>query len=165
MEEAMKLSRMKIVQAIGVGLGYVILTGMAGGEAGQAAPEYISGSSLDASVSAASEAPVAHSATADPASRTLIVRRSRSGDVELHENSNDVTIARAGSAVMIMGGRVEGDHVTSPGEHLGGTIIGGQRFDLHPGDVLWIPAGVPHQMILPEGGSFTYLVVKSDAAS
>ena len=150
---------------IGIGIGYLVLGGMAAGGNGQTAvPEYRSANALDALVSTTEDGLVAHSATADPAARTLIVRRERSGDVELHERMNDVTIVRSGSAVMIMGGRLEGGRVTAPGEYLGGEIVGGRRYDLRPGDVLWIPAGVPHQMILPEGGSFTYLVVKSDAA-
>jgi hypothetical protein len=32
-----------------------------------------------------------------------------------------------------------------------------------PGDVLWIPAGAPHQSLVPKGGDFRYLAFKFEA--
>ena len=53
--------------------------------------------------------------------------------------------------------------VGAPGTGGGGEIVGGTRYPVAPGDVLWIPAGQPHQVILPAGASFTYVVAKYEA--
>ena len=37
---------------------------------------------------------------------------------------------------------------------------GGARQDVRPGDVVHIPAGTPHQMLLKDGETVTYFVVK-----
>ncbi len=38
--------------------------------------------------------------------------------------------------------------------------MGGTKQEVAAGDVVHIPAGVPHQMLLPQGGTITYFVVK-----
>lgn len=107
---------------------------------------------------------VTNAAVDDAAARTLIVRRDRPGQVEVHELLNDVVIVQGGTATLLAGGRAEGALATAPGEWRGGTIVGGERRALGRGDVAWIPAGVPHQMIVAPGRSFTYVVVKTDKA-
>jgi quercetin dioxygenase-like cupin family protein len=57
---------------------------------------------------------------------------------------------------------VAGNHQTAAGEFRGGTITGGQEYQLAPGDILWIPAGAPHQ-VTPKGGPFRYLAFKFEA--
>jgi hypothetical protein len=104
---------------------------------------------------------VTHSAVDDPAARTLIVRRDRPGLVEVHDGLNDVVVAQAGAAILLAGGRAEGGRQAEAGEWRGGTIVGGERRRLGPGDIAWIPAGVPHQLIVEPGGSFTYVVIKT----
>jgi hypothetical protein len=104
---------------------------------------------------------VTHAAVADAAARTIVVRRDRPGLVEVHDGLNDVVVAQAGAAILLAGGRAEGLRQTEAGEWRGGTIVGGARRRLAPGDVAWIPAGVPHQLIVARGGSFTYVVVKT----
>jgi hypothetical protein len=116
---------------------------------------------LRAMVATTADGLVTHSAMADPAARTLIVRRDRPGQVEVHDGLNDVVVAQAGAAILLAGGRAEGARQTEAGEWRGGTIVGGARRTLAPGDVAWIPAGVPHQLIVERGGSFTYVVVKT----
>jgi hypothetical protein len=108
---------------------------------------------------------VTHPAVDDPAAHTLIVRRDRPGLVEIHGVLNDVVVAQAGTATLLAGGRAEGGHEAGPEEWRGGTIVGGERRRLGPGDVAWIPAGIPHQLIVAPGGSFTYVVVKTAKAS
>jgi quercetin dioxygenase-like cupin family protein len=39
----------------------------------------------------------------------------------------------------------------------------GQVYNLAPGDVLWIPAGIPHQVRVPTGSAIEYLVFKFNA--
>ncbi len=49
---------------------------------------------------------------------------------------------------------------TGPNEVQGSSIKGGVKHDIGPGDVIEIPAGVPHQFFVAPGTSITYLVVK-----
>ncbi|HEY1607404.1 MAG TPA: cupin domain-containing protein [Allosphingosinicella sp.] len=147
---------------------------------------YAAGAWLAASVSAAAASPaaevvpaprlrayvartidglVSHPAFADPAAKTMVVRRDGPGEVEVHDRLNDVLVAQAGTAILRVGGRVAGGRETAPGEHRGGTIVGGRSRALHAGDVAWIPAGLPHQLIVKRGGSFIYVVVKTDKAA
>jgi uncharacterized RmlC-like cupin family protein len=59
---------------------------------------------------------------------------------------------------------VVGARVVSPGEHRGGRIEGGATRELGPGDLLVVPAGVPHQYLLGVGDTLRYLTVKVRAA-
>jgi mannose-6-phosphate isomerase-like protein (cupin superfamily) len=52
------------------------------------------------------------------------------------------------------------DETTALHEKRNGTIQGGTRETLAPGDVVRIPARVPHQLLLYGGHDFTYFVVK-----
>lgn len=65
-----------------------------------------------------------------------------------------------GTATLLHGGRVDGGRETAPGERRGGRITGGTRQVLAPGDVALIPAGTPHQVLVPATGSIRYLVTK-----
>jgi mannose-6-phosphate isomerase-like protein (cupin superfamily) len=123
--------------------------------------EHVPAATLKDYVATAKDGLVFRSATADPAARTLIVRREKAGDVETHDQMNDVMVIQDGEATMVMGGHAEGQQQTRPGEWIGGRIIGGQSYTMRPGDVLWIPAGIPHQMLIAPGGSFTYLAIKT----
>jgi uncharacterized RmlC-like cupin family protein len=50
--------------------------------------------------------------------------------------------------------------VEAPGEHRGGTIAGGASRAVGPGDLMIIPAGIPHQYVISPGDSLRYLTVK-----
>jgi mannose-6-phosphate isomerase-like protein (cupin superfamily) len=97
-----------------------------------------------------------------PGTTLLAARRDGPGLVELHIHQNDQFVVQAGHATVRVGGAVAGNHQTGPGEFRGGTITGGHDYQLAPGDILWIPAGAPHQ-VTPKGGTFRYLAFKFDA--
>ena len=42
----------------------------------------------------------------------------------------------------------------------GASVKGGTRQELKAGDVVHIPAGTPHQMLVAAGNTVTYFVVK-----
>ena len=98
-----------------------------------------------------------------PGTTLLAARRDAEGLVEVHEHLNDEFVVQAGRASVLVGGQVSGNRQTAPGEWRGGKIAGGRRYELGPGDLLWIPAGAPHQVLVPKGGSFTYLAFKFEA--
>lgn len=97
--------------------------------------------------------------------RVVALKRTSNGEAEVHATDDDLFIVRQGHARITVGGEVDGNRQVSPNEWRGSTITGGSNYDLSPGDVLWIPAGMPHQMLLSQGGSVEYLVVKRSRPS
>jgi mannose-6-phosphate isomerase-like protein (cupin superfamily) len=98
-----------------------------------------------------------------PGAVVIVAHRDATGEVEIHTRMNDEFVVRSGRASVLIGAKVEGAKETGPGELRGGTIVGGRTYELGPGDLLWIPAGMGHQVIVPKGGAFDYLAVKFEA--
>jgi mannose-6-phosphate isomerase-like protein (cupin superfamily) len=92
--------------------------------------------------------------------RAMLARRDSMGAPERHERFTDIFVIQRGVARLRYGGTTESPRQTSPGEWIGGTIRGGTESDLHPGDVVVIPAGIPHQMVLAPGQRIDYLAFK-----
>jgi mannose-6-phosphate isomerase-like protein (cupin superfamily) len=90
----------------------------------------------------------------------MIAHREGSGLAEWHEKQADVMFISAGQITMVYGGTIVDAKTTAPGEMRGPSIQGGTEARLGPGDVLHIPAKVPHQMILAPGAKVTYFVTK-----
>jgi mannose-6-phosphate isomerase-like protein (cupin superfamily) len=87
-------------------------------------------------------------------------RRSTSGSPEVHDEWIDVIVIQAGRATLLTGGRVQGGAITAPGEHRGGTIVGGSEQPVGAGDLVTVPVGVPHQYRLAPGDAIRYLTIK-----
>ena len=90
----------------------------------------------------------------------MVAHREASGEPEVHMNWADVHIPQDGEAAILYGGKVEGGKETQPGEIRGGKIVGGKTQRLGPGDVILIPAGVPHQTLVDKGKKVTVLILK-----
>jgi mannose-6-phosphate isomerase-like protein (cupin superfamily) len=90
----------------------------------------------------------------------LLAARNNTGSSELHEHEADVFVVEQGEASFITGGTMINPKTTAAGEIRGTGIQGGQRHTLSVGDVVQVPAGVPHQLILDKGQPFVYFVVK-----
>jgi len=104
---------------------------------------------------------VASETIATEGNRTFMVaHREGSGLAEWHEKQADVIVISAGTVTMVYGGTIVEAKTTAPGEMRGATIKGGIEATLGPGDVLHIPAKVPHQMLLAPGAKVTYFVTK-----
>jgi mannose-6-phosphate isomerase-like protein (cupin superfamily) len=69
-------------------------------------------------------------------------------------------VIQSGTATLVFGGEVIDPAPTAPNEIQGSGIRDGQRRTVSPGDVIEIPAGLPHQFLLTPGTQITYLVVK-----
>jgi mannose-6-phosphate isomerase-like protein (cupin superfamily) len=91
---------------------------------------------------------------------TMLAFRNRDGGGEVHQNYADVFFIVDGKATLVTGGEVVEPKTTGPGETLGTSVKGGSRQELKAGDVVHIPAGMPHQMLLADGDTVTYYVVK-----
>ena len=90
----------------------------------------------------------------------LLAHREADGQPELHETEADVFVVHSGSATLLVGGTLTNSETVSPHEKRNGTIQGGVRQKLSPGDVVRVPAGMPHQLLLDGAHEFTYFVVK-----
>jgi mannose-6-phosphate isomerase-like protein (cupin superfamily) len=91
---------------------------------------------------------------------TMLAFRSHSGGGELHQNFADVFYILDGHATVVTGGEIVEAKSTGPGETRGHSVKGGTQQELKAGDVVHIPAGMPHQMLLANGESVTYFVLK-----
>lgn len=89
----------------------------------------------------------------------LMASRTSPGMVEVHDKETDTIYVVAGAATIVTGGTMIGGNVTAPGQHRGTDITGGQARQLVKGDVLVIPAGVPH-WFKEVPASIDYYVVK-----
>jgi len=92
----------------------------------------------------------------------MIAHREADGEAEVHETQADLFVVQGGAATLVVGGEMVDGKTTAPGEVRGPSIKGGERKPLGPGDVVHIPAKVPHQLLVPTGTPFTYFVVKVD---
>jgi mannose-6-phosphate isomerase-like protein (cupin superfamily) len=91
---------------------------------------------------------------------TMLAFRSQDGGSELHQNFADMFTILDGHVTLVTGGEIVDPKTTAPGEIRGASVKGGVRQELKPGDVVHIPAGTPHQMLVADGETVTYFVVK-----
>jgi quercetin dioxygenase-like cupin family protein len=85
--------------------------------------------------------------------------RSGPGQVEVHEKETDILYITDGEATFVTGGTMVGGKLSKAGQWLGSDITGGQTHHLAKGDVVTIPAGMPHWFKeVPQ--SVSYFVVK-----
>ena len=94
-----------------------------------------------------------------PNLQVLIAHRDAPGMVEVHDKETDTIYVLAGSATFVTGGTMIGGNVTAPGQQRGSDIQGGDARPLVKGDVIVVPAGVPH-WFKEVRGSIDYYVVK-----
>jgi mannose-6-phosphate isomerase-like protein (cupin superfamily) len=90
----------------------------------------------------------------------LMAHREGSGEAEYHENQADVMVIETGEGTLVYGGKMVDAKTTAPNEMRGPSISGGMEKKVAAGDVVTIPAKLPHQMKLDPGKEITYFVVK-----
>lgn len=86
--------------------------------------------------------------------------RTESGGAEVHSHFDDVMVVMGGSASLVTGGTVIDPKTYPNGEIKGSAIRDGVQQQLTSGDVVHVPAGTPHQLILEKGSKFEAFVVK-----
>jgi mannose-6-phosphate isomerase-like protein (cupin superfamily) len=92
----------------------------------------------------------------------MIAHREGDGEAELHEKQADLFVVASGEATLVFGGEVVSPKTTAPNEVRGPSIKAGERKALAAGDVVHIPARIPHRLLVPAGKEFTYFVMKVD---
>jgi mannose-6-phosphate isomerase-like protein (cupin superfamily) len=84
------------------------------------------------------------------------------GQVEVHDKESDVIYVVDGSATFITGGKMVDGKVSRPGQWLGKDITGGETHKLTKGDMIIVPAGIPHwfKEVSPQISYYVVKVVK-----
>ena len=77
---------------------------------------------------------------------------------EVHDASDDVYYVLDGTATLTLGGALDSPKEVEPGEWRG-PISGGQKVDIHKGDLIIVPRGTPHQRSTT-GQDFTMILIK-----
>lgn len=90
----------------------------------------------------------------------MVAHREGSGQAEYHATQADIFVVESGEATLVYGGNLVDGKTTAPNEMRAASISGGMEKKLAAGDVVTIPAKLPHQVKLDSGKEFTYFVVK-----
>jgi mannose-6-phosphate isomerase-like protein (cupin superfamily) len=90
----------------------------------------------------------------------LLVRRTKPGEAEVHMALTDVWYVIDGTGMLVTGGNAVDAKTTAPGELRGSGISGGIPRRIGKGDIIDIPAGVPHWVSKIDGKELVYLTVK-----
>jgi mannose-6-phosphate isomerase-like protein (cupin superfamily) len=93
--------------------------------------------------------------------RVINTIRDKDGQAEIHADWADHIFVQEGEARFATGGTVVEAKVTAPGEQRGTSIKGGSVQTMKPGDYFFIPAGTPHQMLVPAGGRIKFIAFKT----
>ncbi|HEX4757950.1 MAG TPA: cupin domain-containing protein [Terracidiphilus sp.] len=86
--------------------------------------------------------------------------RSRNGDAEMHQSFAHMFYVLAGTATLVTSGTLFRARTVGPGEKHGDSIEGGTSQELRAGDIVHVPAGIPHQILIAGEKAITCLVVK-----
>jgi mannose-6-phosphate isomerase-like protein (cupin superfamily) len=86
--------------------------------------------------------------------------RTASGGAEIHAHYDDIFVVTDGSATLITGGTVVDAKASADGESKGTRIQDGKSQTITKNDIVHIPAGTPHQLIIAPGDTFSTIVVK-----
>lgn len=91
-----------------------------------------------------------------------LAHREKSGEVESHETRAIVMIVQSGEATLVVGNDVVDAKRTSPTEVRGSSIRNGIERKVSAGDIINMPAGLPHQFIVEPGKQISYIDVVVD---
>ena len=91
---------------------------------------------------------------------TMLAFRTRTGAAEVHVRFADVFVVLEGHAKLISGGMLADPVHEESDEPRGSSVKNGLERSVGPGDILHIPAGVPHQLLIAKGDELAYYVIK-----
>jgi mannose-6-phosphate isomerase-like protein (cupin superfamily) len=98
--------------------------------------------------------------SADEQTNFELIRRAVSGQPEVHARWDDLMIIRSGTGAILTGDSLVGSVYRAPGERAGGQFGKSYEIVLHVGDVIRIPAAVPHQVVVSGTQPLEYLLIK-----
>jgi quercetin dioxygenase-like cupin family protein len=97
--------------------------------------------------------------------RFRLLYREGDGLPEQHDHTVDVVIVQSGEGTLVVGGKMINLKASAvgAGEYTGTGIEGGEMHALAAGDVVHIPAKIPHSFLVTKGKHITYVLVKFPA--
>ena len=96
--------------------------------------------------------------------RFRLLYRDADGLPEEHDKIVDVVMVHSGEGTLVLGGTMsEKKGSATTGEYLGTALTGGESQPLAVGDIVHIPAGIPHRFLVPAGKHITYVLLKFPA--
>ncbi len=95
--------------------------------------------------------------------RFRMLYRDADGNPEQHDAIIDIVYVQSGEGALALGGTMAGRRGTNPGEWVGTRLDGADRHPLAAGDIVHIPAGIPHSFLVPPGKHITYVLLKIPA--
>jgi mannose-6-phosphate isomerase-like protein (cupin superfamily) len=98
--------------------------------------------------------------SSDEQTTYLLVRRTTSSKPEVHARWDDLVIVRSGAGAIEMGDSLVGSRYRAPGERIGGKFTRSFQIVVHAGDIVRIPAAVPHAFVVSGAEALEYLVIK-----
>ena len=96
--------------------------------------------------------------------RFRMLYRDADGNPEQHDAIIDIVFVQSGEGTLVLGGTMVGRRTTTSGESVGTRLDGGERHALGAGDIVHIPAGIPHSFLVPSGKHITYVLLKIPAS-
>ena len=99
--------------------------------------------------------------SADEQTTYLVVRRTTSSQPEWHARWDDFVIIRSGTGVIVFGDSLVGSTLRAPGERRGGTFTRNYQIVVRPGDIVRIPAAVPHAFVVTGKEPLEFLLIKT----
>ena len=84
-------------------------------------------------------------------SANLEYRAGAAAPASIHDNENELMVFKQGTGTIVIGGALVDGTRSNPANQSGSGIAGGTPQHVAKGDVLIVPAGVPHQ-IAPDAG-------------
>jgi mannose-6-phosphate isomerase-like protein (cupin superfamily) len=94
-----------------------------------------------------------------------LAHREKSGEVESHETRSIVMVVQSGEATLVIGNDVVDPTRPTPTELRGTSIRNGIERKVTAGDVINMPAGLPHQFLLEPGKQITYIDIVVPSAA
>ena len=96
--------------------------------------------------------------------RFRMLYRDADGNPEQHDAIIDIVMVQSGEGTLVLGGTMLDRRTTAPGESVGTRLDGGERHALGAGDIVHIPAGIPHSFLVSNGKHITYVLLKIPAS-
>ncbi len=93
----------------------------------------------------------------------LVVHRNGSGPAEWHDSKTDMYFTLGGEGEVVVGGKMPSGQKEMdgrPGEWRGSKLVGGVPHRMSTGHVINIPPKTPHQVMVADGKTLTFLIVK-----
>src|SRR5215475_13605046 len=96
--------------------------------------------------------------------RFRLLYRDADGFPEEHDKIVDVVMVHSGEGTLMLGGTMAGKKGSAEtGEYVGTALTGGESHPLAAGDIVHIPAGIPHSFLVPAGKHITYVLLQFPA--